>query len=477
MSSDGVNWADRLDAWLTPFLAALPRQAQRRWAPVYVRGLLLPGERPRSRLRGCALRDGSLCDSVEPMAGRVCPGAVEQLHHFVAASPWATSASERVLAERADALVGGPDAVLIVDDTALVKQGRHSVGVQRQYCGQLGKRANCQALVSLTLARGEVPVPVALRLFLPDTWVKDAERRKRAGVPEGVQGRPKWQIALDEIDRVLAAGARFGCVLGDAEYGKVAAFRHALDERGLRWAVGIPPNQKLFPPDVTTSLPERKKRGRPPERLVPSAPSTPARDLFADPPDAAFRTLSWRMGTKGPLAASFSARRMKVADGPEVAGGQPLPGEEVWLVCEHRATGERKHHLTNHPPETTLEELAAAIKARWACERVHQQLEDELGLDHHEGRGWLGLHHHALLCLIAPAFLQAMRLGGKIAPTPAEVRLQAPRGSDPRPAPAGPGPPPAPTPPAVRRHIAAAPLEHLGRCPNCGHGLPWHMLV
>lgn len=400
MSSDEAAWADRLDAWLAPFLSALPRQAQRRWAPVYVRGLLLPGERK----------------SVEPMADRVCPGAVEQLHHFVAASPWPTSTLERVLAERADALVGGPDAVLIVDDTALVKQGRHSVGVQRQYCGQLGKRANCQALVSLALARGEVPVSVALRLFLPDAWAKDAERRRRAGVPDEVQGRPKWQIASDEIDRVLAAGVRFGCVLGDVEYGKVAAFRHALDGRDLRWAVGIPPNQKLFPPDVTTALPERKKSGRPPKHPVPDKVSVPASSLFADPPDAAFRTLSWRVGTKGPLRAAFSARRMKVADGPVTARGQHLPGEEVWLVCEHRTTGERKYHLANHPPGATLEELAAAIKARWACEQAHQQLKDELGLDHYEGRGWRGLHHHALLCSIALAFLQAMRLGGENRP-------------------------------------------------------------
>lgn len=317
-----------------------------------------------------------------------------------------------------------------------MEQGRHSVGVQRQYCGRLGKRANCQALVSLTLARGEVPVPVAPRLFLPDAWAKDAERRRRAGVPEDVQGRPKWRVALDEIDRVRAAGARFGRVLGDAEYGKVAAFRHALDGRGLRWAVGIPPNRKLFPLDVTTALPERKRRGRPPKHPVPDKPSVPAASLFADPPDAAFRTLSWRTGTKGPLRAAFSARRMKVADGPATAKGQHLPGEEVWLVCEHRATGERRHHPTDHPPGATLEELAAAIKARWACERAHQQLKDELGLDHYEGRGWRGLHHHALLCLIALAFSQATRLGGENRPradggetpdSPAGPRARRPR--------------------------------------------------
>lgn len=154
-------WVDRLDAWLAPFLAALPRAEQRRWAPLYVQGLLLPGERK----------------SVEPMAERVCPGQVQGLHHFVSTSTWPHEQLERVLAEQADQLVGGPDAVLVVDDTALVKQGQHSVGVQRQSCGQLGKRANCQALVSLTLARGEVPVPVALRLFLPERWAEDTSRR------------------------------------------------------------------------------------------------------------------------------------------------------------------------------------------------------------------------------------------------------------------------------------------------------------
>jgi SRSO17 transposase len=410
------GWAGELERWLAPFLAALSRPEQRRWAPVYLKGLLLPGERK----------------SVEPMAARVAPGEVQQLHHFVAASPWAAAPVEAELVRAADRLVGGPGAVLVVDDTALVKQGAHSVGVQRQYCGELGKKANCQALVSLTLARGEVPVCVGLRLFLPELWAGDPERRRRAGVPEAVTGRPKWRIALDEIDRVLAAGARFGCVLGDAEYGKAAEFRRGLSERGLTWALGIGPTQKVFPADVTLAPRPRSATGRPAKHPVPSAPSVEAAKLFAALPRRASRSLSWRRGTKGPLKARFAAVRVRVADGPVAARAQHLPGDEAWLVCEERAAGERKYHLANHPAETPLRVLAAAVKARWACEQMHQQMKQELGLDHFEGRSWRGLHHHALLCQIAFAFLQHLRLGGET-PRPPQRRpaagTLAPRGA------------------------------------------------
>ena len=394
--SAAEGWEAEFERWLGPFLARLRRKEQRRWAPFYLKGLILPGERK----------------SVEPMAARVAPGDLQQLHHFVSTSPWATAPLEDELVKAADRLVGGPDAVLVVDDTALVKQGRHSVGVKRQYCGQLGKRANCQSLVSLTLASAEVPVGVGLRLFLPEDWSGDADRRAAAGVPGAVAHRPKWRIALDEIDRVLASGARFGCVLADAEYGKAAEFRAGLGERRLAYAVGVLPAQKVYPPDVTLALPERKPAGRPRTHPVPSAPSVPAAELI-EARSEAFRAVSWRVGTKGPLKAEFAALRVRVADGPADASGQHLPGDEAWLVGEHRATGERKYYVANLPAETPLEVLAALIKGRWVCEQMHQQLKDELGLDHFEGRSWRGLHHHALLCQLAFAFLQHLRLGGK----------------------------------------------------------------
>ena len=359
------------------------------------------------------------------MAARIAPGDTQQLHHFVSTSPWLTAPLEDGLVKAADRLVGGPDAVLVIDDTALVKQGRHSVGVKRQYCGQLGKRANCQSLVSHTLAHAEVPIGVGLRLFLPEDWCGDAARRTAAGVPEAVDYRPKWRIALDEIDRIMASGARFGCVLADAEYGKAAEFRRGLGERQLAYAVGILPTHKVYPAEVTLSYAGRKATGRPRKHPVPSVASLGAAELIEARPEA-FRTISWRIGTKGPLKAAFAAVRVRVADGPVATGGQHLPGEEVWLVGEHRTTGERKYYLANHPADATLESLAALIKARGVCEQMHQQMKGELGLDHFEGRSWHGLHHHTLLCQLAFAFLQHQRLGGEKHPWQDRDRTAAP---------------------------------------------------
>src|SRR4051812_36150679 len=192
------------------------RATRRRWAPLYLHGLLGPDGRK----------------SLQPLAARLGLGGHDQLQHFIASPAWDDAPLRRVLAGEADALVGGPGAVLVVDDTALPKKGERSVGVARQYCGALGKRANCQALVSLTLARGEVPLPLGLRLFLPDEWTADPERCARAGVPEEHRrALAKPDLALAEIDRVIAAGVRFGRVLADAGYGASAAFRRGLSAR------------------------------------------------------------------------------------------------------------------------------------------------------------------------------------------------------------------------------------------------------
>lgn len=363
--------------------------------PAYVAGLIAIGERK----------------SIQPMALRDGVVGYAQLHHFVGAGVWDAAPVERELARQADAMLGGDDAFLIVDDTALPKKGTHSVGVAPQYASALGKNANCQTLVSLTLASREVPAMVGLRLFLPESWTGDEARLARTGVPERRRTyRTKPEIAIEEIDRLRAAGVRFGCVLADAGYGLSAPFRQALSDRDLPWAVGIPRTQKVYPSDVAMIFPVAG-RGRPRKNHVPDVISVPVQAMLES---IRWRKLSWRRGVKGPLAARFAAIRVRVADGPPQRigsmGAQHLPGQEVWLVGEHRSSGERKYYLANLPPDTPLKRLAGAVKARWVCEQAHQQMKEELGLDHFEGRSWQGLHRHALMSMIALLFLQSRRL-------------------------------------------------------------------
>lgn len=391
----GGDWQDDLERWLEPYLKALGNKTRRRMCPAYIAGLIGPGDRK----------------SIQPMAARADALGYDRLHHFIGAGLWDSAPLEATLWQQADALVGGDKAWLIIDDTALPKKGKASVGVAPQYATVLGKNANCQTLVSVTLASGEVPVMLSLRLFLPESWTSDAARMVKAGVPGPFQSyRTKPEIAIEEIDRVIAAGVRFGCVLADAGYGLSASFRQALSVRDLCWAVGIPRHQKVYPADVQLIFPIAG-RGRPRVRHVPDVKSCAAHAMLAD---AKWRQISWRRGTKGRLTARFAALRVRIADGaPQrigTAGAQHMPGEEAWLVGEHRSNGERKYYLSNLPADTPIKEVAGAIKARWICEQAHQQLKEELGLDHFEGRSWMGLHRHALMTMMAYAFLQTRRL-------------------------------------------------------------------
>src|ERR1700681_2275106 len=396
MVSRTSDWRGELVRCLKPFLDRLGHKARRQMCPLYVSGLIGPGDRK----------------SVQPMAERVALGDYDQLHHFIAAGVWDAGPVETELLVQADKLVGGSDAVLVIDDTAIPKKGTHSVGVAAQYASALGKTANCQTLVSLTLARGEVPVMVALRLFLPESWTSDRGRLERAGVPvEYRTARTKPEIALTEIDRMMSAGVRFGCVLADAGYGPSAPFRQGLTARKLAWAVGIPRHLKVYPVGVQLIWPIAAGRGRPRKRSVPDILSIAAEDMLSD---AKWKNVSWRSGTKGRLKARFAAVRVRTADGPPQRiwdkGQQHLPGDEAWLIGEHRISGEKKYYLANLPAKMDLRTLAAAIKARWICEHAHQQSKEELGLDHSEGRSWQGLNRHALMTMIAYAFLQHRRL-------------------------------------------------------------------
>jgi SRSO17 transposase len=267
---------------------------------------------------------------------------------------------------------------------------------------------------------------IARAIKLPEAWAADPDRCARAGVPEEHRRvTAKTDIALAELDRVIAAGARFGRVVADAGYGISAAFRKGLSERALVWAVGIPKTQNVDATAVELLWP-RAATGRPRKHPVPSEEPVPAAAMLKG---ATWRRVSWRRGTKGPLAAEFAALRVRPAEGEQLRSGRHLPGEEVWLVGERRTSGETKYSLSNLPAGTPLEELAATIKAalagrlpgapvetdrslcdRWVCEQAHQQLKEELGLGHFEGRSWTGLHRHALMAMIAFGFLQHLRL-------------------------------------------------------------------
>jgi SRSO17 transposase len=389
------NWRTDLEQWLAPFLAGLSHPARRRMCPLYVAGLIGPGDRK----------------SVQPMAARAGDVGYDRLHHFVAAGVWDSVPLEAALLKEADRLVGDRAGFLVIDDTALPKKGQHSVGVGPQYASSLGKTSNCQSLVSMTLASREVPVMVGLRLFLPETWTDDPERMTRAGVPKERQvALTKPEIAIEEVDRIVASGARFGCVLADAGYGSSGAFRQALSERGLSWAVGLSRRQTVYPADVALIFPVAKT-GKRRRYHIPDRPPVSADAMLAG---ETWQKINWRRGTRGRLTCLFAARRVRVADGHKHRmldnRMQCMPGDEVWLVGERRSTGEQKHYVSNLPADTTLKRLAATIKARWICEQAHQQLKEELGLDHFEGRSWTGLHRHALMTMIAYAFLQSRRL-------------------------------------------------------------------
>lgn len=272
------SWKADLEEWLAPFLSALGHKVRARLCPLYVAGPIGPGDRK----------------SIQPMAARETGVGYDQLHHFVAAGTWDQASLEDVLLQEADRIVGGQAAFLIIDDTALPKKGKHSVGVAPQYATTLGKNANCQTLVSITLARDEVPVMVGLRLFLPESWTSDPDRMIRARVPDAHQSyKTKPEIALEEIDRIRTAGVRFGCVLADAGYGLSAPFRQGLSARGLTWAVGVGGRQKVYPAGVALTFPVGA-RGRPRKNPIPDVTSLSAEKTLASAP---WRTLSWRRGT------------------------------------------------------------------------------------------------------------------------------------------------------------------------------------
>jgi len=385
---------------------------------LYCKGLLLPGERK----------------SVEPMAARLAPDNVrrvhQSLHHLVADAPWS---DEKLLAEVRDQILPalqkhGPVVAWIVDDTGFPKKGKHSVGVTRQYCGQLGKQDNCQVAVSLSLATWNSSLPVAYRLYLPEEWAQDSKRRQKAGVPEEARFQTKPQIALDQIQQAVKADVPRGVVLADAGYGSDTQFRAAMSELGLEYVMGVQSSMTVWEPGAGP-LPAQpwKGQGRPPKLLRRDNQHQPVavKQLAWELPPSAWKEITWREGTQQPLRSRFAAVRVRPAH-RDYWKAQPHP--EQWLLIEwpRGAAEPTKYWLSTLSSQTKLQSLVKMAKHRWIIERDYEELKQELGLGHYEGRGWRGFHHHATLCIAAYGFLVAERNRFSPSASAGNLRLSAP---------------------------------------------------
>ncbi len=384
----------------------------------YCTGLLLPGERK----------------SVEPMAARLAPQDVQRvhqsLHHFVANAPW----RDEGLLERVRHWVlpamkrNGPVVAWIVDDTGFPKKGTHSVGVVRQYCGQVGKQENCRIAVSLSLATERASLPIAWRLYLPEIWVQDHKRRRETGIPREITFATKPSIALAQIQKALKEEVTKAPVLADAAYGNDSQFREGLTELGLEYVVGVQKSTTVWKAG-NAPLPAKrwKGRGRPPKLLRRDKGHQPIslKQLAESLSPIFWKEVSWPEGTKQKLRSRFAALRVRVAH--RDYWRSELPAEE-WLLIEW-PMGEReptKYWLATVSADTRLAALVKLAKHRWIIERDYEELKQELGLGHYEGRGWRGFHHHATLCIAAYGFLVAERSRFSPSARAGQLELRAP---------------------------------------------------
>ncbi len=425
-----MSTANRFDEYLEHLAAGLGHSDRHGGLRGYCTGLMLPLARK----------------SVEPMAARVDPGHAsarhQALHHFVAKADWS---DEQILRRVCQWVVPKMDFTeggwWIVDDTGFPKKGNHSVGVARQYCGVLGKQDNCQVAVSVSLSCSKGSLPVAWQLYLPEEWADDMDRRRKAAVPDEVRFATKTEIALQQLRHLLAEGAPAHCVLADAGYGTHNEFRQALTDMGLQYVVGVTSAIVVWPPGVEPLPPKPWcGNGRPPvvPRRTPARQPVSIKSLAHSLPASSFQMIRWREGSNQTLCDRFAAVRVRHAGGNT---GKARLRPEQWLLIEWPPTQAEptKYYLSTLPETTPLDELVSAAHQRWRIERDYQDLKQDFGLDHYEGRGWRGFHHHATLCIAAYGFLMAERLtadepvGGKknfaIRAMPAVPKDYIPRGS------------------------------------------------
>jgi SRSO17 transposase len=376
------------------FDGAIGRAEQRKWGGVYLRGLMLDGRRK----------------SIEPMAARLEDGDEQCLQQFVSQSPWDERVVRANLARRMTAELV-PEA-WIVDDTGFPKKGRWSVGVARQYSGTLGRTDNCQVGVSISAATDAASCPLNWRIYLPAEWDQDAERRRKAHVPDAVGHAPKWQQALEMIDELRGWGLDPPVVCADAGYGEITAFRQGLDDREIDYIVQVKAGTSAYAPDVEPELRPWTGRGRPPVPRYRAAPSS-LRDLALAAGAERALQVTWRQGSRGPMTSRFLALRVRPAN-IQLRRAAANTGTELpvrWLLVEWPAGADEPtdYWLSSLPADTPIAELVRLGKRRWRIEHDYRELKDALGLDHFEGRSYRGWHHHVTLVSVAHAFLTLER--------------------------------------------------------------------
>jgi len=396
----------RLAAFAEDLFASIPRKDQRRWGQSYRRGLLLDGKRK----------------SIQPMAARLARGdpaadadALEQaLQQFCNQSPWDPVPVRRRLAQRMTTAIG--PAAWVIDDTGFPKFGRHSVGVAPQYCGALGKVANCQVGVSVHAATDQASCPIDWRLFLPQEWDHDAQRRRKAHLPADQRHRPKWQLALDMLDELAAWDLAPPVLLADAAYGEVNQFRLGLEQRQLAYVVQVPGTISAYAQDVAPQTLPYPGRGQPSKPRY-RQPRASVKQLVLAAGQGVARTLSWREGADGaPLVSRFVALRVRPAGVQlrRAARGGELPVRRLLAEWPEQEAEPVKYWLASLPADISLERLVHLAKLRWRVEHDYRELKDALGLDHFEGRSFKGWHHHVTLVSVAHAFVTLERLDPKV---------------------------------------------------------------
>src|SRR4051812_27376924 len=383
---------ERLVEFAEEIFAPMPRKDQRRWGEVYVRGLMLDGKRK----------------SIEPMAVRLPDGDEQCLQQFVNQSPWDWVAVRRSLARRMTGEIA-PEA-WVLDDTGFPKFGDQSVGVARQYCGALGKTGNCQIGVSISAVTAQASCPLDWRLYLPEQW-DDDPRREACRVPDEARHEPKWQLALAMLDELAGWGLERPPVLADAAYGDITAFRLGLEQRRISYVLDVKGATSALSADTQPVRPAYKRTGRPPAPRY-RRPFSSLVVLATEAGEDAYRTVTWREGTRGPMRSRFVALRVRPANvklrRPDPDG--ELPVRRLLAEWPEGKDAPSDFWLSNLPADTPLERLVALAKLRWRVEQDYRELKDALGLDHFEGRSWPGWHHHVTLVSVAHGFLTLERL-------------------------------------------------------------------